>query len=428
MADSWFLKLENFKSIKRMERLEGRPITLLLGSNNAGKTSVLQALLLLAGSQANPEAVLTFRNDLVDLGSFSDTVTKQHESEGIAFTIDGEGTGGSWHFFLRVDTKEGTLQIRECGWDGEDAGKAGTLHFHYLRSPFAEEPPKTEYHREQKGQETVSIAGRDLLEKLRWWGFYPELTFYSRVLFGLYHFPRRFFNSMRYIGPLRVYPERSYPFQPPPVPDVGIDGHWAPYLLHEAKEKPLQDLRYWLGPERFGLVQDLRARDVEELPHFVVEVNIRGQWINLHDVGFGMSQLLPIVVESILMPAMSRPDPPLLLLEQPEIHLHPKAQSDLGTFVAEMSRQGRRYLIETHSEYLLMRLATEVRRGTIAADDVAIYFLSLDEEGYTQFRRIRLADDGRLPPPAEWPKGFFDTDIDEADAFLFTTPKQAVKE
>ena len=65
MADSWFLQLENFKSIKRMERLEGRPITLLLGANNAGKTSVLQALLLLAGSLANPEAVLSFRNDLV---------------------------------------------------------------------------------------------------------------------------------------------------------------------------------------------------------------------------------------------------------------------------------------------------------------------------------------------------------------------------
>jgi len=235
---------------------------------------------------------------------------------------------------------------------------------------------------------------------------------------------RVFFEHLLYIGPLRVYPERSYRSQPPPASDVGIDGRWAPHLLRGATEEQLQSLRHWLGDQGFGLVGDLRARDAEELPNFMVEVNVRGQWINLRDVGFGMSQLLPIVVESILVPA-GQGEPPLLLLEQPEIHLHPKAQADLGAFIAEMARNGRRYLIETHSEYLLMRLATEVRRGRLSPDDIAIYFLSLDENGHTQFQTIPLEDDGRLPPPAEWPEGFFDTNIDEADAFLFASPEQA---
>ena len=155
-----------------------------------------------------------------------------------------------------------------------------------------------------------------------------------------------------------------------------------------------------------------------------MEVNIQGQWVNLRDVGFGMSQLLPIAVESILAPTTQSQEP-LLLLEQPEIHLHPKAQANLGTFVAEMVRKGRNYLIETHSEYLVMRLATEVRRGNLSPDDIAIYFLNLNEQGHTQFRHIALSKDGRLPPPEEWPEGFFDTDIDEADAFLFASPEQA---
>ncbi|MBL7065891.1 MAG: DUF3696 domain-containing protein [Anaerolineae bacterium] len=409
----WFLSLENFKSIRQLERLEGRPITLLLGPNNAGKTSVLQALLLLKGSLAYPEAVLSFRNDLVDLGSFRDTVTQGHEEEGISIELGEEENNKAWSFFLRVDTLEGTLQIRGC-----DVVSEGS-RFEYLRSPSSEETSAM-YSDPREGV----LKGRQVLEGLRWRSFIPYSAV-SRRLRPSIREPQWFLNLLQYIGPLRVYPERSYRSQPPPGLDVGIDGRWAPHLLRGATAEQLGNLRYWLGAEGFGLVTNLRARDVEGLPNFVVEVNVQGQWVNLRDVGFGMSQLLPIVVESILVPAKSWRGAPLLLLEQPEIHLHPKAQADLGAFITEMSRKGRRYLIETHSEYLLMRLATEVRRGKLLPDDIAIYFLSLDEQGHTQFRYIPLEEDGRLPPPDEWPEGFFDTDIKEADAFLFASLEQA---
>lgn len=411
----WFLSLENFKSIRQLERLEGRPITLLLGPNNAGKTSVLQALLLLKGSLAYPEAVLSFRNDLVDMGSFGGTVTQGHEEEGISIKLGEEENNKAWSFFLRVDTLEGTLQIRGCDIVSEGS------RFEYLRPPSSEEPSAMY----SDPQEAI-WKSREILKGLRWRSFIPEIlldSFPFERIAGLRE-PQKFIESLQYIGPLRVYPERSYRSQPPPGLDVGIDGRWAPHLLRGATKEQLVDLRHWLGAEGFGLVTNLRARDVEGLPNFVVEVNVQGQWVNLRDVGFGMSQLLPIVVESILVPATQSQEP-LLLLEQPEIHLHPRAQADLGTFIAEMSRKGRRYLIETHSEYLLMRLATEVRRGKLLPDDIAIYFLSLDEKGHTQFRHIPLEKDGRLPPPEEWPEGFFDTDIKEADAFLFASLEQA---
>jgi predicted ATPase len=411
----WFLSLENFKSIRQLERLEGRPITLLVGSNNAGKTSVLQALLLLKGSLAYPEVVLSFRNDLVDMGSFQDTVTKGHDEEGISIKLGEEGDRGAWSFFLRVDTLEGTLQIRGCDVVSKES------RFSYRR-PLSSEEPTATFSDLREGV----LGGREAIEGLRWRSFLPSFHIHGRRRPRVDRWEaQQFLDLIQYIGPLRVYPQRSYPRQPPPTPDVGIDGRWAPYLLRKANKDQLQDLRRWLGPEGFGLVKDLRVRDVEDLPEFVVEVNIQRRWVNLRDVGFGMSQLLPTVVESIFAPAMSWHRSSLLLLEQPEIHLHPKAQADLGTFIAEMAQKGRHYLIETHSEYLVMRLATEVRRGHLSPDDIAICFLSLDEQGHTQFRHIPLGEDGRLPPPEEWPEGFFDTNIEEADAFLFASLERA---
>ncbi len=402
----WFLSLENFKSIHRLERLHGRAITLLLGPNNAGKTSLLQALLLLKGSLAYPEAVLSFRNDLLDLGSFRGTVTEGEES--IAITL-GSDSDETWQFFLRVDTREGTLQIRECEITANQA------HFLYSR-PFSK-APVIEY----RGNKTKTHAGGSWVpEKLKWKSFLPQGFPPNLPTFDT-GYPSRFLDALHYIGPLRVYPKRYYPFQHPPTFGVGVEGKWAPYILRTANVEQLRDLRQWVGRGGFGLVQDVRVRDIKHESNFVVEVNIRGQWINLRDVGFGMSQLLPIVIESILAPATQSQEP-LLLLEQPEIHLHPKAQANLGAFIAEMARKGRNYLIETHSEYMVMRLATEVRRGNISPDDITIYFLSLDEHGHTQFQHIALEKDGRLPPPSEWPEGFFDTDIDEADAFLSASP------
>ena len=414
----WFLSLENFKSIHRLERLKGRSITLLLGPNNAGKTSVLQALLLLKGSLAYPEAVLSFRNALVDLGSFRDTVTQGYGEEGIAIMVGKDGDKRMpWHFSLRVDTHAGTLQVREC-----KIIEMENCSFTYSR-PAASEEPTAKFGYTMYDEPPTLLEEQQVLEGLTWRSFIPHLNIHERVSFSAWKL-ESFLESLQYIGPLRVYPERSYRSQPPPALDVGIDGRWTPHLLRGATKEQLQDLYHWLGGKGFGLVQDLRIRDVNGLPNFVVEVNIQGQWINLRDVGFGMSQLLPIVVESILVPTKWSQES-LLLLEQPEIHLHPKAQADLGTFITEMVRKGRNYLIETHSEYLVMRLATEVRRGHLSPDDIAIYFLNLDEQGHTQFQHVALEEDGRLPPPEEWPEGFFDTDIEEADAFLFASPEQA---
>src|SRR4029077_20194792 len=104
---------------------------------------------------------------------------------------------------------------------------------------------------------------------------------------------------------------------------------------------------------------------------FQISVNISGPSSNLVDVGYGVSQALPVVVETLQAPRGS-----LFLLQQPEVHLHPRAQAALGTYLADISKRRRHtILIETHSDYLIDRIRMDIRDGKgISPSDVCVLF------------------------------------------------------
>ena len=89
---------------------------------------------------------------------------------------------------------------------------------------------------------------------------------------------------------------------------------------------------------------------------------------NLVDVGYGVSQALPILVDTLQRPAADE----VFLLQQPEVHLHPRAQAELGSFFVSQAGKKRRFVIETHSDYLVDRVRMEIRRGNIRAQDVSL--------------------------------------------------------
>jgi len=98
---------------------------------------------------------------------------------------------------------------------------------------------------------------------------------------------------------------------------------------------------------------------------------------NLTDVGYGVSQALPLVVQSVLAAPKSR-----LLLQQPEVHLHPRAQAALGTlFVDLLASSDKQFVVETHSDYILDRVRQEVAQGKVAADDVSILYFEREKNG-----------------------------------------------
>lgn len=146
---------------------------------------------------------------------------------------------------------------------------------------------------------------------------------------------------------------------------------------------------------------------------------------NLIDVGHGLSQLIPIIVQVFMDREPLRQSRRKLghsrqlnLIEQPELHLHPAAQAALADlFIAGVHHSGegeepkRTYLIETHSEHMLLRLRRRIVEGTLNPDDVAIYYTEKNADGKSvDVRRLEIEPDGSIP---EWPEGLFEEDYRE---------------
>ena len=140
--------------------------------------------------------------------------------------------------------------------------------------------------------------------------------------------------------------------------------------------------------------------------------------LDLTDVGFGLSQVLPILVQGFLTKPNST-----TIIEQPEIHLHPKMQAelvDLFLDILNLSKDNKKYrkrfIIETHSEYFLKRLRRRIAEGTISSADVAIYFIEgrSEESDSAKIKRVKVDSDGSI----DWPKDFYITEMDDDLAFL----------
>jgi predicted ATPase len=134
--------------------------------------------------------------------------------------------------------------------------------------------------------------------------------------------------------------------------------------------------------------------------HFEVLMRTPGytrEFHNLSDVGFGNSQILPILVEGYLGSALT------MVIEQPEIHLHPAAQLKLGDFFHDLVKAGKQVIVETHSEHLLLRLQTLVAKGELPAEDVQVLYVEREESR----SNVRVLEITRMGSFQNWPKGFF---------------------
>ena len=128
--------------------------------------------------------------------------------------------------------------------------------------------------------------------------------------------------------------------------------------------------------------------------------------VSLTDVGFGIGQLIPILVEGL---AISRRLTKIICVEQPEIHLHPRLQASLADFFIESSRlnqrRGTQWFIETHSEALILRIQRRIREGLISPKDVSVLYVETCGEMGSQIKELRLDTDGQFIDL--WPDGFF---------------------
>lgn len=396
------------------------PITLLLGANSSGKTSLLQMPLLLKQTFRGPDRLAHLnlgghRSDLINLGDYQSAIHNfEVERElKLGLTIrDGANPGdplidytatfvaergrpfvrrlevsGGGQSFVAIRQADGAYTLEAPGYEPAEGDSDGRRSF--------------EPHRAL----SFSPAAVDALGSAA-----PDVRKLARKV-------QLALDNVAYLGPLREYPERAYTW-PGPVPrQLGRKGERAAdVLIAEAHaERPTNGEREsarlidrvseWLS--RMGLADELILRGQAGTRNYELVVARGQQRANIADVGFGVSQVLPAIVL-----AYSTPPGGTIILEQPELHLHPAAQAGLADFIVDVSREREvQFLVETHSELLFRRLQTLMAGESLTPDQCALYWVGF-EDGEAGLTRLDIDEFGRV---ANWPKQFFGDAVGEAE-------------
>ena len=236
------------------------------------------------------------------------------------------------------------------------------------------------------------------------------------------------FRDLQYLGPIRESPQVLYSPGPTRI-DLGTKGEYTAAVLHAHQNTkclvPIPDgsvrstrlgdaLNLWLV--ELGLADEAKATDRGRLGiGLTVSPVGSGKDIDLTSVGVGVSQVLPVLLLCLLARRGS-----VVLLEQPELHLHPEMQLRLADFLLACARSGRQIIVETHSEHLVNRLRLHVAQDeTNATRDLVQLLFAEQENGVTSYRASQINPLGGLSE--DWPRGFLDVGADEAGQLLRQT-------
>lgn len=364
MIDS--IGLTNFKCFAKIEAPVGS-LTVLSGLNGMGKSSLLQSLLLLRQSrptglaaQLNPRLILN--GQLAKLGTASDVLYEEAEDDRIEIVVT----------FREVGRTAWTFQ-----YESPDAnvlsGKVEPANTRYLTEPLFRAAGAFHYlQAERVGPRTFFPASESDVIRRRELGSRGEHTAYF----------------------LTIYAEESIRLKSLAHP------HAASLALRDQVEA-------WVGELTPGTRIHLTPHkdiDLVSLRYSFVELEHVTKPYRSTNVGFGLTYTLPVIVALL----SSHPHRSLVLLENPEAHLHPRGQSRLGEFLARAAAAGAQIIAETHSDHVLNGIRIAVRKGLIDPSAVVIHFLNRRRDGQRVSCEIatpKIDRDGRLD---FWPEGFFD--------------------
>ena len=435
------LKIENFKAWRHADLQFGK-VTGLFGTNNAGKSSLLQLLLLLkqTANATDRGLVLDLGGpaDVVSLGTFKDVVHQHDEQNHMSWLLEwslGESLviddpmqpRGSPLFeadSLETQCKVGLRQARL--WARELAYRFDGVEFKLRPKPGLE--TKFELATDSPHFSFIRTQGRPwpLPRPVKTHLFPNEArTFFQNASF-LGDFELQYeilMDSIYYLGPLREYPRREYHWSGSAAADVGERGEWTINAIlaatrdgemrslgYRRKRKPFQEMiAYWLSA--LGLIHEFRLEEIAEgsnLYQAMVKTASTGVTTTLTDVGFGVSQVLPAVVLLYHVPEGST-----VLMEQPEIHLHPAVQSGLADVMLNVAQaRNVQVIVESHSEHLMRRLQRRVAEEEATSEDVKLYFVSTDR-GVAHLSDLELNELGEIK---NWPANFFGDEMGEIAA------------
>lgn len=402
------LHLTNFKTWKDTGEIALKPVTLLLGTNSSGKSSLIQSLLLLKQTVQTPDRSVHLNlggdesHDLFDFGAFKDVLR--------------QGVSGPRHFSIAFEFCSRSAQARVrageffCSY-GQTSSGAVSIQDWRVQSG------SQQFRSVRRGKGAYSVfVGDEQQPRGKDRGLAPErsvaLSAEGIALLGLDGSAledlslaiRRELENLVYLGPIRRRPERDYIWNRTQPGRVGSDGERAVnILLASALSKDpeessiLPSVSHWLV--RMKLADALEVRQLGRSTRYEVVIHSEGVQANLRDVGIGVSQVLPVLTLAYFAPPGST-----IVLEEPEIHLHPLAQSVLAELFVEVSQKRQvQFLVETHSEHLFRRMQTLIAKENLEPGDTAMYFVER-EENLAKLRELEIDPSGRI---RNWPPLFF---------------------
>lgn len=442
--------VQNFKSLNTDE-IELFPLTILAGVNNAGKTTFIQSILEFVRYHENkknttfiPLPILSnFKTKVlnhntentVDFHMKLDTGNEKSIEIDLTFLYNERVKGG----FLSSCKIINTEKARSLILTKTDPNKPYNIHaesslaisfgrlkdgvipphvfkgfgdFEFVgfvpfngKIKFSENQDLSKWFEKEKEDDFLSVRVND------------AITLLDSV------------SNVKYIGPLRNYPKEFYFFETRGL-DIDSRGENTFEVLERQQNtkveyfKDFKDIKvsrttlleavqYWIDYFHPGSILS-----IEHLAENMIQVLINGHTIN-HS-GFGFSQLLPIIVQALTMNENQ-----LLLLEQPEIHLHPELEYKLAYFMLCIAKNKRQIIAETHSEHIVNQLIMSKMDDESVQKLFGIYFLEKKGDGTTDFKNINISEYGEVK---NWPKGFFDQYLQFTKSLVHKRKEKALQQ
>ena len=375
--------MEEVRCFAERQQFEIRPLTFLVGENSTGKTTALACFQVLANYLK--EGVVNFNSEPYSMGIFRDIV-RNSRPKGNAFKLGFTFTGD------REDV-EYTVECVQKKDGLEPAIESVTIKFTDGEIVF-----KTE-EGERKGINLASFKGI----RNHYVGVDANFLDHSTLSYLLNHFyltenesslaeyiEKKYediggLGDLRGISvfstaPVRSHPKRTYDptreFNDPEGSDVPM----RLMRIESIKKDEWEALKQALVEfgKSSGLFQNIEIQTLggSLSAPFQIKIKVRGPNSNIIDVGYGVSQILPILVHILSPSPLAQWHNTYFLLQQPEVHLHPTAQAQLSSLMATSANQGdQSFIVETHSDYMIDRARIEIRKGTIDPEDVSLIYL-----------------------------------------------------
>ncbi|RKI74186.1 DUF3696 domain-containing protein [Corallococcus sp. AB049A] len=439
------LHLQNFKAWKDTGDIQLAPLTMFFGTNSSGKSSIQHFLLLLqqTAQSRDRKRVLHLGDEstLVDMGTFPEMLFRQDTAALLRFNME-------WSMRMQQEGGPDTISFEALiGQEDKQSARVEVKQFIYrLNTPHSTHcvgmarrthGPGYELLLENWGPPREGTASKVLSAPSHFYAFPHEAEAHYKSLGDLDSLALALedqLDAIQYLGPLRQPPHRTYLWSGEAPESVGDDGSLAVAALLASNERSIQVEGHPARPfaqliaERLvsmGLLDSFEVRPIA--PHrkeYEVFVRTPGSpmAVRLPDVGFGVSQVMPVLLQCFYTEPGST-----LLFEQPELHLHPKAQTELADVFIDAihaSEDGKprniQLLIESHSEHLLRRIQRRIAEGKLRPEETALYFCSPGPDG-SRIEKLKLDEYGNI---INWPKDFFGDDMGDLVAMTEAAMKR----